>query len=198
MAERLAPLSIVTAVAVARALRAVSGVSVGIKWPNDIVLDGRKIGGVLVESGEIAGEPVSGAVVGIGVNVGHAESDFPPELEGTAASVAMIAGKPVDRIKVLASVLEHFEEHYREFLAEGFAPARERWRTFSTTLDREITVESCGRRITGTVVDMAPSGALVVEDPTGQRVEIWHGDVVPGTMSTADHVVQDGAGARHD
>jgi len=173
---RVAPLSIVTAISAAEALGDSTGVRAGIKWPNDIVAGGRKLGGVLVESGETVGDPIETAVVGIGIDVGQEPGDFPPELRETATSVRMLTGEPADRDGILAAFLTQFEDDYRTFVVEGFQSMRERWRGLSTTLGRDIRIESAGTTREGRVVDISPEGALVIEDD-GCLVEIWHGDV---------------------
>ena len=175
-AGRVAPLSIVTALSAAKALWDSAGVRAGIKWPNDIVAGGRKLGGVLVESGEAVGDPIETAVVGIGIDVGQEPSDFPAELRDTATSVRMLTGEPADRDGTLAAFLTQFEDDYRTFVVEGFQSMRERWRGLSTTLGRHIQIASAGATREGRVVDISHEGALVIEED-GRLVEIWHGDV---------------------
>jgi len=174
--DRVAPLSVVTAISVADALRTITGVEIGVKWPNDLVAGGRKLGGVLVESGETVGDPVESAVVGIGIDVAQDEDDFPPELRGRATSIRILTGATPDRDALLAAILTQFEEDYRRYVTGGFPAMRERWRTLSTTLGGSIEVESGGERRSGKVVDISDGGALVIE-AEGRREEIWHGDV---------------------
>jgi BirA family biotin operon repressor/biotin-[acetyl-CoA-carboxylase] ligase len=175
-ADRVSALSIVTALSVAEALRSATGADVGVKWPNDIVAGGRKLGGVLVEAGATQGDPVESAVVGIGIDVNQTEDDFPLDIRGTATSLRILTGAEADRDAVLAAVLTRFEEDYLSYLNGGLAAMRERWRSLSATLGRRIEVDSGGERHAGGVVDVSPEGALVIEEE-GSRVEIWHGDV---------------------
>jgi BirA family biotin operon repressor/biotin-[acetyl-CoA-carboxylase] ligase len=176
-AQRLAGLGIATAVAVADALGREFGFEGRVKWPNDILAGGRKLAGILVEAGQVAGQTIESAVVGIGLNVAIAAEDFPEPLRGTATSLSAVAGRPVDRLEALRVVLEAFEPAYERYVGEGAASVRERWRALSTTLGRDVEIESSGRTVRGTVVDLSPEGALVLEDADGRTVEVWHGDV---------------------
>ena len=199
-AERLAPLSVAAAVSVAGALRELSGLDVRVKWPNDLLVGGRKLGGFLVESVQTAGEKVVSAVLGIGLNVSLTEDDLPAELAGAATSLQLAAGRPVARLDVLRATLLALEECFERYEREGIAGFRERWRELSSTLGREVTVTSSaadtqpGQRddgerpggsatrtvsgsVTGTVTDLAESGALVIRDEAGATRKIWFGDI---------------------
>jgi len=191
-AERLAPLSVAAAVSVADALRELTGLDVRVKWPNDLLVGGRKLGGFLVESMQTAGERVVSAVLGVGLNVSLAEDDFPAELAGTATSLQLALGRPVARLDVLRVTLLALEECFERYERDGIAGFRERWRELSSTVGREVTVapsaaktplardsggERPDQRVTGTVTDLAESGALVIQDKAGATREIWFGDI---------------------
>jgi len=191
-AERLAPLSIAAAVSVADALRELTGLDVQVKWPNDLLFGGRKLGGLLVESMQTAGEKVSSAVLGIGLNVSLTEDDLPAELAGTATSLQLELGRPVERLDVLRATLRALERCFEQYEREGIGGFRERWRKLSSTLGREVTVApraanappvhgGAGERLdqstTGIVTDLAESGALVIQDEAGATREIWFGDI---------------------
>lgn len=179
-AERLAPLSVAAAVSVAEALRDLTGLDVRVKWPNDLLVCGRKLGGLLVESVQVAGENVRSAVLGIGLNVGLVSSDLPPELGGVATSLSMELGQSVSRLDVLRAMLPVLEECFGRFERSGIAGFRERWRGLSSTLGREVTITPGADEatvVTGTVTDLAESGALVLADASGDTREIWFGDI---------------------
>ena len=191
-AERLAPLSVAAAVSVADALREFTGLDVRVKWPNDLLVGGRKLGGLLVESMQTAGERVVSAVLGVGVNVSLTEDDFPAELAGAATSLQLEWRRPVARLDVLRATLLALEECFERYEREGIAGFRERWRELSSTLGREVTVVPSGadtppeqgatgerldQSATGTVTDLAESGALVIQDAAGATREIWFGDI---------------------
>ncbi len=191
-AERLAPLSVAAAVSVADALRELTGLDVRVKWPNDLLVGGRKLGGLLVESMQTAGERVVSAVLGIGLNVGLSEDDLPAELAGAATSLQLARHRPVARLDVLRATLLALEQCFERYEREGIAGFRERWRELSSTLGRKVAVtpraantpqeqgadgERLDQRATGVVTDLAESGALVIQDETGATREIWFGDI---------------------
>lgn len=176
-AERLAGLGIAIAVALASELGRAFGFDAKVKWPNDILAGGLKLGGILVEAGQVAGDTIESAVVGIGLNVDIAPGDFPAELRGKATSLTAVAGATIDRLVVLRTALEAFDAAYERYATGGAASARDRWRALSTTLGRAVEIETAGRTVAGTVTDLSPEGALVIENTDGRTVEIWHGDV---------------------
>jgi BirA family biotin operon repressor/biotin-[acetyl-CoA-carboxylase] ligase len=109
--ERLPPLTLVVAGAVAEA----AWPEAAVRWPNDVVVDGRKLAGILAEvrAGEV--------VVGIGVNANHGADDLPPDARVAPTSLRLLRGEPVDRAALLADILEAVEARYRAFELDGFA-----------------------------------------------------------------------------
>jgi BirA family biotin operon repressor/biotin-[acetyl-CoA-carboxylase] ligase len=152
---RLATFSPTTAVATAEALERVAPVAARVKWPNDVLVGGRKIAGILLESRPLAGP--AALVIGVGVNLGQRE--FPPELTGRATSVALETGRAVDRETMLAALLEAFDAWRARLEGEGFGPVRERWRQLSDTVGRRVSVDG----VSGTAVDLDADGALLVD-----------------------------------
>ncbi len=186
----VAPLSIVTAISVATALRRDYGVDARVKWPNDLVAGARKLGGILLESLQGAAGAVERVVVGIGLNVNLESSDLPADLTETATSLRILLGRTVPRLDVLRSVLDGLDEDWRLFEAGGFASFRERWLGLSTVLGRHIEIASGSdaradgagsaarsRVVAGIAVGITPAGALIVEDDAGETTDVWHGDV---------------------
>jgi BirA family biotin operon repressor/biotin-[acetyl-CoA-carboxylase] ligase len=176
--RRLAGLGIATAVAIADALGRIYSFGARVKWPNDILVDGKKLGGILVEAGQIAGDVVESAVVGVGLNVAIEPDVFPEELRSLATSLSTVVGRPVDRLDALRVVLEAFDAAYDRYPSEGAASARGRWRELSVLLGRAVEIGTADGVTVGTVIDLSPEGALVLEGAHGRPVEIWHGDVV--------------------
>ncbi len=175
--RELAPLSMVTAVSVADSLRRDFGIDGRVKWPNDVMAGGRKLGGILLESLQGAGGPVERLVVGIGLNVNLEAADLPPEIAATAVSMRTLLLRPVSRLEVLKTILDAFDADWARFQAGGFEAFHDRYVELSTVLGKRIEVASDAETIAGTAVEITPDGALVVEDGQGGRTEIWHGDV---------------------
>jgi len=171
---RASELTLVAAVAICDALRQ-AGVDAGIKWPNDVLVDGRKIAGILTE---LAAEPdqVHWVVVGVGVNVNARPEDFPPELAGEATSLLIERQQPAPRALFLAACLTALEGWYDQHAEHGFGPIREAWRERSVTLGRQVSVTTDAGLVTGTAVDIDADGALLVRTAAGVE-RILSGDV---------------------
>jgi BirA family biotin operon repressor/biotin-[acetyl-CoA-carboxylase] ligase len=147
--------------AVAEGLETVAPVAAGLKWPNDVLVAGRKLAGILAEG--VASTP-SLVVLGIGVNVSQEEADWPPDLAGRARSLAGL-GAPVAREHLLAAVLSRLDAWYGTLLDEGFEPVRAAWRRRGL-LGTRVALADGG----GTAVDLAPGGELVVRREDGRTV----------------------------
>ncbi|CAM3379953.1 biotin--[acetyl-CoA-carboxylase] ligase [Hydrogenibacillus schlegelii] len=158
-------LSLMAGLAVAEALEAF-GYRPGLKWPNDVLLAGKKVAGVLIEGqGEL--DRLYFAVVGIGLNVRLPEA-FPPELRTIATALAE-HGPPPPRRKLAAAILSALDRELRAYRAEGFGPLRERWLVRAVSLGREIAVETGGGRIVGRFAGLDDDGKLLVETAAGLR-----------------------------
>ena len=170
----LLPLLVGEAVAAAVAER--TGLAVGVKWPNDVVLDGpgglRKLAGVLAES---TGD--GAVVVGVGLNVSTRREELP---RADATSLALEAGEPVDRATLLLAVLRVLEGSYRSWVADGGSGAAllPRYRAACRTIGSVVRVEMpSGTVLTGTATGVDPDGRLLVDD--GAEVHrVGAGDVV--------------------
>ncbi|HEX8907929.1 MAG TPA: biotin--[acetyl-CoA-carboxylase] ligase [Anaeromyxobacteraceae bacterium] len=171
---RAPEVTLLASVAVCQAVRQ-AGVAAAIKWPNDVLVSGRKLAGVLTEmAAEV--ERVQWLVVGIGVNVNADRDDFPEELRELATSLRLERGQPVPRVLFAAALLTALEEWLDRHADEGFAPVRAAWREMSDTLGREVRVRSGGADLVGVAEDVDESGALLVR--TAQGLErVVSGDV---------------------
>lgn len=168
-----AQLTLLSAVAVCEAVYAVSGVKAAIKWPNDVLIGGRKLAGILTElSAET--DRVRFVVVGIGVNV-HSPVNLLP---ANAASLKEEASKKVSRVELVQEILRQMEYWYESSKKEGFAPALERWKELSSTLGRRIRVVDPGGVVEGEAVGLDKGGRLLIRSDAGLIVSRTTGDVV--------------------
>ena len=167
--------TLMAAVATVEAIREASGLNCGIKWPNDILWQGRKLVGILTEmSAEM--DAINHIVIGMGINVNIEAAEIPRELKETATSVLMESGAAVSRIDLFIKVLECLEELYLLVKTEGFAAVLAAWRQESITLGRMVNVIAPDKSFAGKAVDIDADGALLVE--TDQGVErVLAGDV---------------------
>jgi BirA family biotin operon repressor/biotin-[acetyl-CoA-carboxylase] ligase len=154
-AERWTWLPLLTGLAASRAITEVTSLEPALKWPNDVLVNGSKAGGILLERVDHDGR--AAAVVGIGINVHQTQEELPvPE----ATSLAL-AGAAVDRTALLGAVITAFANEYNAWV--GGADPRERYRAACDTIGRETIVHTINEDLHGTVVDIDESGQLVLE-----------------------------------
>jgi len=167
-------ITLVAAVAVAAALRD-AGFSPRIKWPNDLLLAGKKVCGIYTEM-KADPDQVLYLVLGIGINV--SEQSFPAELADTATSLRLASGtETISRPAMAALVLDRLEEFYRLFLEQGFAGIRAEWKAYSLNLGRDVLVRTLQTVISGRAVDIDDQGMLLVAGDDGVLHRIAAGDV---------------------
>ena len=157
---RLPTLSLAAGVAVVEALERVTGLKPRLKWPNDVLVDGRKLAGILLES-RIGPSPL--VVLGIGVNL--AQRVFPADLAERATSVRLATGRRVDADALLTALLESLDAWRTRLETEGWAPIRERWRALTETLGRRVSIDG----VEGVAVDVDEDGALIVAEGDVRR-----------------------------
>jgi BirA family biotin operon repressor/biotin-[acetyl-CoA-carboxylase] ligase len=171
--DRLRSLSIVAPLAVALAVEDSTGLKPRIKWPNDVLIDGRKLSGVLVES-EVIGQSVKYALVGVGVNVNF-DVEQSPEIAGVATSLKRELGSESSREELLAKFLNRFEQLYED-APKGDAVLQQ-WRSRLDTLGREIRVTFRDQVYEGLAEDVDVDGNLILVQPDGTRRTIEAGEV---------------------
>lgn len=168
------PVTMLAAVALARAIKDSTGVAAGIKWPNDLLLKGKKICGILTEmSAEM--DRVNYLVVGMGINVNTLE--FPEELKEIATSLRAEAGTFFSRRLLLQKMLLEFENLYKLWLAEGFKPVLEEWKERCVTLNCPVRMTSARETLEGWAEDVDDTGALLLRLPDGSLKQILAGEV---------------------
>ncbi len=169
---RLRVLGMTAPLAVAHAVESVTGLAATLKWPNDVLLSGRKLAGVLIDS-ELSGNAVKYALLGIGVNVNF---DIPEgsEIASIATSLKREVGREVSREDVLAALLNEFEQLYLQTPADAI---RDAWRQRLETLGREVTVTFRGAVHEGVAEDIGADGSLLLRRADGSRLVIEAGEV---------------------
>lgn len=173
--QRAPELVSVVAVAAAETLREMD-IPAGIKWPNDLVIDGRKVAGILTEL-SADGARINFVVVGIGINVNATQADFPEELHPIATSLRIEKGAKVSRAELAAALLGKLERWLDLHQAQGFAPIRERYRVLSATLGQRVRLIEPDREVLGTAEDIDEAGALFLRKDDGTLERVLTGDV---------------------
>ena len=169
-------LTLMAAVAAADAVQNRTGLTVRIKWPNDILVNGRKLAGILTEIGTEM-DSLDFAVIGLGLNVNIPRESFPPGLRMPATSVLIEQGKPFPRIFLLRAWLEELEKTYTLFCQGHFNTILSRWKILADIVGNRIAVDLPGRRYTGEVQEVDEHGVLILKEPDGTLQRIFSGDV---------------------
>jgi len=175
---RLGPLALVAAVGARSAVEQLTGVPCRLKWPNDLILGGRKVGGILTEaSGGSADAPPSFVILGIGINVNLLPQEMPDWLRARATSLAWATGRTWPVAEVGAAVLARLEHCYRRFIERGFDEIRDEWITGSETIGRLVTAATASGEITGRALGIDSYGRLVLLLADGGTEHVTAGDV---------------------
>lgn len=172
-------LALVVGVACFDAIAEATGLRIELRWPNDLVVQGRKLGGILVESRKVTAEAGPGGlksaalrvgyVLGVGINCCQHRGHFPPELGDRATSLDLVSPRPVDRHAVARAVLVHLDRWCAELSALTGTAVRQAWLERAAPLGNRIRLQHEGRRYSGHVIDLDPTASLVVQLDRGGR-----------------------------
>ena len=175
MPERISMVTLVMGMAVARAVRELYGLDAGIKWPNDVVVGGKKICGILTEmSSEMTA--VNYIVIGVGINANVKE--FPEEISATATSVSLETGKDAVRAELIAAVMKAFEEYYESFTADAdMRSLKDAYNAMLVNVNRQVRVLEPGNEYTGEALGIDEAGRLLVKCEDGSVSRVYAGEV---------------------
>lgn len=154
--------TLMAAVAVTKAIYNITNVKVGIKWPNDILYNGKKLVGILTEMNAEM-DRINYIVIGMGINVNLDEKDFPDELQEIATSLSTIKEEKISRVKLLCEILKQLEKLYQEAMEKGFTEILTEWKKYSITLGQHVNVIGLNHTFDGIAVDIDKDGALLVK-----------------------------------
>jgi len=171
----IAQVPIVAGIAVCQGISEITNLTPRLKWPNDVMLQGKKVAGILVE---MSAEPerVHYLILGIGINVNTPATTFTDDLQQPAISLAEVAGGEVNRRTLLQVLLTHLEALYHEFKLAGFVVFRERLRRWDQTIESWVKITDSSGPYLGYALDIDENGALVVRDQQGTLRRILAGD----------------------
>jgi len=170
-AERAPLLTLATGLAIKRALENFGVKDLVVKWPNDIVIQGKKVGGVLSEM-ETSGSQMLFVILGVGLNISQKKSDFPPELQETAASLEQLYPGDWHRSEVLEKILGELFQEIENLEADKVDELLKRWEGESGFLGKKIKVEKSGQQLQGMVQGLDPEGHLLLETAPGKIVTL--------------------------
>ena len=168
-------LTLVMAYSIGKILQANGYEAVQIKWPNDLVLSGKKVCGILTEA-ELDGTELNHVVIGVGINVN--EKEFPEELENKATSLLLEGSKEVDREKLMKDILERFTKDYARFVEEGnLTFLRDEYNQMLVNYHNEVRVLEPGNEYTAYAHGINDMGELLVEKADGSLEAVYAGEV---------------------
>ncbi len=169
-------LTIAAATAVSRGIRQQTELATQIKWPNDILIDGRKVAGVLTEmSAEL--DRIKYLILGVGVNVNLSAGELPSEIRKLATSLKIEAGKGFRRAELAAAILRELDADYSRVQAGRFTEVADEWAEQCTTLGKAVRIEVGDRLIRGQAESLDDDGALLVRTEHGHLEHVIGGDV---------------------
>lgn len=161
-----------SAVAVCMAIEEVTKIPAGIKWPNDIYMDGKKLGGILLET-VISGETLQHAVVGIGINLNHSSGDYPEELRNKAISIKEVTGKEVNGEQMMNRILSIFDDYY----SNRVECTINMWENKCIHSDRIVTLMTNGETLRGFFNDVSADLSFKLREEAGRIHNIQYGEI---------------------
>lgn len=179
-------LTLLTGVAVAQSMREVSGCVASVKWPNDILINGKKVCGILAEAKtRKGGQYPEYIVIGVGMNVNFAYDEFPPDIQAVATSLFLESGHLINRVELTRVFLRNFENHYEQFLLNGYNYLRLVWLDYNCTIGHEVSITGhTGEKLSGVAVDLGSNGGIVIKDVKSKELkEYLAGDVSIGSQN---------------
>jgi BirA family biotin operon repressor/biotin-[acetyl-CoA-carboxylase] ligase len=169
-------LTLLAAVAVVKGTKKATGIDCEIKWPNDILINGKKIVGILTE---LQAEPdkVNAVIVGMGINVNTTREEFPEELREKATSLMIENGGEIDRAHLLQHILEQMEGLYETYLKEGFGIIKLMWESYAVSIGKNIIARTLKGETTGIAKGITEDGFLMLEDNHGTLHYVSSADI---------------------
>ena len=166
-------LTLLSAVSICEAIKEFVGLDIQIKWPNDLLLSNKKLGGILTElNAEM--DATRFIVIGIGLNVNNERKTLP----SGATSLKEQKGENINRIGLLQEILRKLEANYHLFQEEGSQPIVEKWRNYSLTLGKRVKISCHNEHREGEAIDIDTDGGLLIRKDSGLVEKIMAGDVV--------------------
>ena len=170
-------ITLMTAVAVVKAIKICTQIESQIKWPNDILINEKKLCGILTEmNAEL--DIINWVVVGIGINANIDLRDFPEDIQENTISLKETSGKEISRVKLVQTFLQEFEKYYEKLKRKEFSSILKEWKSCSHTLGKKIIVDIGERIITGEAIEINESGALILKKEDGELAEIISGTII--------------------
>lgn len=171
-------ITLAAGVAVAETIECFLGSPPTIKWPNDILVEGKKVAGILAESWCEGGQ-VRFVILGVGVNLNYPREKMPEDIRDIAASILMITGNPVDRTAFTCRLIQDLDRCYGDLVEKGFSSVARRWESFFGFRGKRVRATVADQFIVGKAVGIDATGSLILELQEGSREMIVSGEIIP-------------------
>ena len=172
---RAPQISIAAGVAVAETLDPYCPGKVWLKWPNDVLIGGKKVCGILAQM-KMSGNAIDFVVVGIGINVNLNPEQFPPDIQKIATSLTIEAGCEISRPDLIIRLYENMAKWYRELVQNGFGPVKEKWLGLSSMIGKPVSVMFREEAVSGTALGLDDDGSLILLTDRDETVRVSAGD----------------------
>lgn len=174
--QKAPQLTLIVAVAVVQAIEELTTLHPQIKWPNDLLINGKKITGILTEM-QAESDRINSVIIGIGMNVNQEKDSYPEELRSIATSLLIETGNKVNRAELIRQVLSKLEHLYDLYLQEGFYPIKILWESYAISIGKMITARMLQGNIYGKALGITDDGVLIMEDEQGKIHYIYSADI---------------------
>lgn len=170
-------ITLVAAVAIVQAVRELTEVELTIKWPNDLLIEGKKVTGILTE---LIADPdqVKAIIVGMGINVNQTEQDFSKEVRTIATSLAIATGERFNRNHLIAEIANQFEKYMHIYESIGFGPIKTLWEASSHTMGKQITARLVNETLQGEAIGIDDEGLLLLKLADGSIRRLYSADIL--------------------
>lgn len=173
--QKLGLLGFLPAVALVEVLQQRYGIAAATKWPNDVLIDRKKVAGILCES-QVNGNQILFAVIGVGINVYQRAADFPATLQGQATSIQEATPMPVDSMDLLTRLFNNWSALLEALESGQSQNIIVRWKKHCAHMGKHIGIDCGNERLDGKFVDLSPEGAAIIENDRGERKLIFVGE----------------------
>lgn len=169
-------LTLLTAVAIVQAIEEITQLKPEIKWPNDILIKGKKITGILTEL-QAEADRIHSIIIGIGINVNQQLEDFPVDLRESASSLYIETGETISRAGLIRNTFKHFEKLYLLYLEQGFLPIKLLWESYAVSIGKVLRARTITHVIEGKALGITDEGVLKIEDQEGIIHHVYSADI---------------------
>lgn len=169
-------LTLLAAVAIVQGIQEATGLIPDIKWPNDILIKGKKVVGILTEL-QAESDRINSVIIGIGINVNQQKTDFPEELSEIATSLACEKGEKLNRAKLIQEILLKMENLYKEYLQNGFQMIKVLWESYAVSIGQNIIARTITNTIEGQALGITDDGVLLLKGSDGVIHQIYSADI---------------------